>query len=324
MRPLPTTMKSPRDHRPVWRHGVLQVWVTRACDKACFGCTQGSNLRGRPGLMTVEQYAAALDSLAGYFGVIGLFGGNPALHPRFDEICGVLRDKVPLEQRGLWCNHPRGNGGHMRATFYPPHSNLNVHLDREAYDEFCRDWPECRDYLKGLDPSWPEAQGLPPHRVGDARHSPVYVAMQDVIPDEEERWRLIGRCDVNQFWSAMVCVVRGQLRGFFCEIAGAQAMLHQEEPGYPDLGLPAVPGWWNQGMDAFDAQVRYHCHACGFPMRGYGDLAINGTQEQVSKTHAAVYLPKSKGRAVQLVERLADVQPEALRFGTDYIENGAK
>ena len=84
-------------------------------------------------------------------------------------------------------------------------------VDREAYDEFRRDWPEARPF--GLDK--------------DSRHSPVYLDMTELVPDEAERNRLISGCDINQHWSAMIGVFRGQLRGYFCEIAGAQAMLKQ-------------------------------------------------------------------------------------------------
>ena len=70
----------------IWRNGVLQIWVTRACDKACYHCTQGSNLGGKPGMITVDQFEEALKSLqcnekGGYFGVVGMFGGNPSIHP---------------------------------------------------------------------------------------------------------------------------------------------------------------------------------------------------------------------------------------------------
>ena len=49
-------MVAPSMRRNSYEHGgILQIWVTRACDKACFGCTQGSNLGGKPGMITVEQ-----------------------------------------------------------------------------------------------------------------------------------------------------------------------------------------------------------------------------------------------------------------------------
>lgn len=308
--PIPKTMKSPRDHRKgIWRNGVLQVWVTRSCDKSCFACTQASNLRAPRLRMSVDQFEQALDSLRDYWGVVGVFGGNPTTHPDFDQLCTLMRAKIPFEQRGLWSNKLLGKGPHARVTFNPAVSNLNVHLDEEAHAEFLRDWPEAAHVVKGLDK--------------DSRHSPPYVAMQDVIPDEEERWRLIAKCDVNQLWSAMICVFRGELRGYFCELAGAQAMLHQDEPDYPDLGVKVTPGWWNRGMDAFASQVRFHCHACGIPLRGYGELAVGGEREQVSKTHAAVYKPKNPDRPVELVTSLEQLKPGALVRATDYIQNGS-
>ena len=309
MHKIPSTMKSPQDRRPtIWRQGVLQIWVTRACDKACFHCTQGSNLKGKPGMITPDQFEKACDSLQNYFGVVGMFGGNPTMHPQFETLCEIMRAKIPFEQRGLWCNHPRGKGKAARITFNPNYSNLNVHQDQEAWDEFKRDWPECAPHLKGLDQ--------------DSRHSPPYVAMKDVIENEEERWNLIGKCDVNQYWSALIGVFRGELRGWFCEIAGAQAMLHQNNPEYPDTGAEVVPGWWDKPISAFETQVRHHCHDCGIPLKGYGQLANGGIAEQVSKTHLEIYQPKRTSRPIELIESLVQLNGNVPK-ATDYIENGA-
>jgi len=303
------SMVAPYQPRPVHLSGVLQIWVTRACDKACFGCTQGSNLGGKPTMITPEQYAEALESLRGYFGVVGMFGGNPAIHPQFDELCRILRESwVPLEQRGIWCNHPRGKIKTIAETFYAPHSNLNVHMDADAYREFAEGRPESKVWLKGMD--------------ADSRHSQVYVALKDVIPDEVQRWRLIQNCDINRFWSALIGVFRGELRAWFCEIAAAQAMLHQNDPDYPDTGLPVTPGWWRRPIQDYAEQIRYHCHRCGVPLRGRGELAMTGTKEQVSETHRDIYKPKIKGREVEVVTQLDQVEPGALNIMTDYIGNG--
>lgn len=299
-------MVSPRDRRPgIWRDGVMQVMVTRACDKSCFGCTQGSNLGGKPVFMSPAQFEEALLSLKNYFGVIGMFGGNPAMHPQFPELCRIMRQHVPYAQRGLWCNHPLGHGALMRETFNPAVSNINVHLDPQARAEFERDWPE-NTRLLGTDT--------------DSRHSPPFVAMRDVIDDESERWDLISGCDVNQRWSALIGVFRGELRGYFCELAYAQSALHQAESDYPDTGLPLVPGWWDQRMEAFSSQVRRHCHDCGIPLRGHGELAIGGQSEQVSATHAAAFKPKKRDRVVELVQ-LRTQLGSPLDVVTEYIAN---
>lgn len=303
---------------------------------ACFGCTQGSNLGGRPVLITPEEFELACQSLAGYWGVVGMFGGNPATHPRFLELCDILAKYFPFDQRGLWCNNPLGHGTKMRSIFNPAVSNLNVHTNREAYDEFRRDWPESMPF--GLEE--------------DSRHSPPFVAMQDVMEDEQDRWELIANCDINRYWSAMVCYIPGKgLRAFFCELAGAQAMLHANDPNWPDLGLeipcPTCKGngkvlayrgepsqgkelvtcpecrdspWWKRPMEDFARQVRYHCHRCGIPLRRFGQLAVGGEFEEVSKTHADIYNPKRKGRPVQLIE--IDNGKKLSRV-TDYVPNGS-
>lgn len=303
-------MISPGIRRPgAYRGGIVQIHITRACDKSCYGCTQGSNLAGKTGFISLELFEQAVVSLSDYFGVVGIFGGNPALHPKFDVLCEILRKHIPYERRGLWCNHPKGWGKAMAETFCPGVSNLNVHLDKEAYDEFKRDWPQSMPF--GLEK--------------DSRHAPVYVAMKDVIADESERWSLISNCDINKNWSSMVGVFRGSLRAWFCEIAGAQSILHQYEPDYPDTGIHVTPGWWRESMTRYAEQVRLHCHSCGVPLRGHGSLAMGeGGVEQVSAAHKEIYRPKRVGREVQFVELRSQISEQALGSVVKYIQNSER
>ena len=304
-------MVAPYQTRPVHLGGVLQIMVTRACDKSCFSCTQGSNLAGKPMIMTPDQYAQALESLRGYFGVVGMFGGNPAMHPQFEELCKILRDSwVPWQQRGIWCNHPRGKIATIAETFHPEHSNLNVHMDQQAYDEFATGWPASIPWLKGMD--------------ADSLHSSIYVAIKDVIADEDVRWQLIQKCDINRFWSALIGVFRGELRAWFCEIAAAQAMLHDKEPDYPDTGVAVEPDWWRRPIQDYSHQIDRHCHDCGVPLRGRGEMAMTGSKEQVSITHLSIYKPKLKDRTVEIVDQLEQVKPGASQCMTDYIGLGRR
>ena len=312
--PLPPTMVAPSQRRRGWN--VLQIMVTRACDLACTHCTQGSNLAGKPVMMTPEQFEQACISLEGYFGIVGMFGGNPAMHPQFDTLCEIMRRWVPFERRGLWCNNLRGKGAIARMTFNPHSSNINVHLNSEAYAEFERDWPEAiraREHHA--------RNGL----TTDSIHSSPWVAIKDVIPDEAERWRMIGQCDVNQNWSALIGIIRGELRAFFCEIAYAQAALHADNPNWdntekpmPDTGLAVTPGWWRAPMAAYEQQARLHCQACGIPMRRAGQLAVGGTKEEFSETHRWIARPKIKSKPVEFIESIGMIRrPE--RPATEYL-----
>jgi hypothetical protein len=298
-------MKAPGDKRPTWRGGVLQVHVTRACDLACTNCTQGSNLAGKPTIISLEHFEEAIWSLQDYYGVIGIFGGNPCIHPQFPELCRILAKYIPMEQRGLWSNNLNGHGKLCRETFNPEYSNLNVHCSQSAFMEMIHDWPEC--HPKGLD---------------DSRHSPPWVALNDVQDlTHEQRCELIENCDINQYWSAMICVVRNRLRGFFCELAGAQAMLHEREESYPDTGIPITRDWWKHPIGYFHHQIDKHCFECGIPLRGKGSLSL-GKDEFVSKTHLSIYkLKKPQDKSVHLVEKLEQLNGNLTR-ATDYIENG--
>ena len=295
-----TNMKAPGDYKPTWLNGVIQIHITRACDLSCSSCTQGSNLGGKPVMITLENFEKAVKSLRDYHGVVGIFGGNPVLHPRFEDICQILSKHIPFNRRGLWSNNLRGTGKLCREVFNPKYSNLNVHCDREAFREMKRDWPECN-----------------PIGLYDSRHSPPYVGMRDLGMTDEEIWPLINKCDINQLWSAMICQVNDKVLGYFCEIAGAQAMLHGDD----STGVEIDEYWWKRPMADFTEQVLKHCFNCGIPLRGRGDFAVQGTKEYVSKTHLPIYKLKNNKRDLIIVEtrnQLGGSVPRA----TDYINNG--
>lgn len=386
-------MVAPGQLRPrkAYRGGVIQVHITRACNLACNNCTQGSELGGKYTFMPPEMFEAAVRSLGfkdgdadrphnrdgHYFGVVGVFGGNPAMSPHFSAYCEVLRRLVPFTQRGVWSNDPMtvDNAREMARTFDPSVSNINVHLNTEAFERFREGWPAVRPV--GLH--------------DDSRHAPVHLAMRDVVkvkcpacdgrgsyigedhetsrmngyshlttyslrcrrcegtgrvPDDDRIRELVSTCDINQNWSAMVGMFRGELRAFFCEIAGAQAILHQDEPDYPDTGLDPrfcwaveplsgalyayAPGeqvgtvpWWQLPMIAFRDQVRKHCFECGVPLRGYGELSQDaGGVEQTSAAHLSVFKPKRKGRKFEVVADLVQLGTGRVGTVTHYIQNG--
>lgn len=300
MHPAINSLYPPSRRREgVWLGGVIQIHVSRACDLSCYACTQGSNLAGKVTIMKPAQFEQAVKSLGfgvdgqkPYFGIVGCFGGNPCLSPYFDDYCHILQKYVPFPQRGLWSNRLNGHGKIARETFSPNHSNVNVHMSSEAWAEFKSDWPEALEARKEHTLS-----GL----TQDSMHGPPFVAIKDVIADEEERWKLIADCDISRWWSALLGLYKGEVRAWFCELAAAQSMLHQDDPDWPDTGMVPHVGWWKRPIQDFEAQVNFHCHRCGIPMRRPGIPAINGDHEQFSATHAAIARPKVKDRPVVFV-----------------------
>lgn len=307
-------MVSPSQRRPgKWREGVMQIHLNRLCDLACSNCTQGSQFAGKQSYISLNNFERACKSLKGYFGLIGIFGGNPALHPHFGEICEILRNYFPKEQCGIWCNHPHGKARHMALTFNSSMSNLNVHLSREAYDDFKQGWPDSAPF--GLSQ--------------DSRHSPVHGALHHFVPHEDDRWNLIANCDINRHWSAMLCQFRGELRGFFCEVAGGQAILNQFNPEYPDTGMRLCEvcsgagciqcgtAWWKRPMQEFGEQVKQHCPNCLVPLRGHGALA---QQEHVTTITSEYYDLPAKGQHQLVInDGGTSLHPEVSRRVIDYL-----
>jgi hypothetical protein len=305
-----TRMQPPSAMKGNWG-GVIQIHVTRACNLACHNCTQASHLGGKSYMMSLDNFETACANLAGYPGIVGVFGGNPATHPQFDDLCDIMCRYIPKPRRGLWCNDPRGHGKKMAETFNPERSNLNVHMSQRAYGEFKRDWPESRPV--GLEV--------------DSRHSPVWVALQDMQDlDDDQRWDLISDCDINQHWSAMFGQFRGELRFWFCEIAGAQSILHQDEPDYPDTGFAVgTQPVWDKPMTYYTEQVMYHCFACGVPMRGKGtDAQEIGGVNQVSLTHQNVHRLKDDRAFNHTVTNTSQVGLGKLDSMVDYLGNSQR
>lgn len=301
-------LRIPSDKRDTtYLNGVMQIQITNVCDLSCPNCSQGCNLKTHAHSMTLEQFEQAVISVKDYYGVIGVYGGNPTLHHQFPEICEILRKHIDYERRGLFANGLSGHGKVCAETFNPKFSNLNIHGQMEVYEEFKRDWPEALFNVKGFDHS---------------RHTPSWVAIKDMEDmTQNERIKAILDCDINRYWSAFIGLYRGELRAWFCEIAGAQARLHEDDADYPDTGLPVEPGWWKLPYDSFHNQMVKHCFECGIPLRGQGELD-NGPMEYVSATHLPIYkLKRGDGKMIKVITRRSQLGSKLNRV-TDYIENG--
>lgn len=239
-------MKSPGEQRGPACYGVMQIVVTSRCDEArCSNCTQLIQYRPVED-MTLANVKRAIDSVAEYPGVVGIFGGNPCLHADFDEISRYLSKRIPDQhRRGLWANNINGHGPVIRDVY--GYFNLNVHRSTAHADEIRRDLPGVK--------IWGEME--------PSMHGPVLVAMSDLIPDESTRYELIAKCDVNQRWSPAMVQIDGELTGWFCEVAAAIAAVDCDG----SLGVAPDAGWWRQAMPSFRDQVEMYCHDCGAPLR---------------------------------------------------------
>jgi hypothetical protein len=235
-----------------------------------------------PFFMSVEKFAQCANALADFptnslpskadpHKMVGIIGGEPLLHPDFDQLARILADAIPnREHRGLW------TGLDWRRT---KHANL---IEKTfGYINHNMHQTECR-------------------------HSPVLVAIQDVVPDKAKQKEMIDNCWLQRLWSAS-CTPKGF---FFCEVAAAMDMVF-EGPG----GLPIEPGCWDRPLSDFQSQIDRWCSRCGIPLNLKGRLDSEEMDDiSESNLEALRNSPRIKSGNYVLHESVAETDREPWRY----------
>jgi hypothetical protein len=272
---------------------IIQIVITTACDRNCSNCTQLLPFRTDYRFMSIDCFRAAVESLRDWPGVVALFGGNPCVHPKFPEFCRILAEIIPPAQRGLWTNNLFKHGAVAAETFGRGRLNLNAHGNAEAAAGIEQWFPG--QLIAGSDrqASW---------------HSTILANYRDLGISEQEWVAKRERCDINQKWSAAIVERDGKPFAYFCEVAAAIDGIRGE-----NSGVPAIPGWWQQRMPAFDSQVRNCCdRGCGVPLKLRGHLDCDDTYD-LSPSWASIY----KGQNVNT--EILKSHPETCTDAADYL-----
>ena len=86
--------------------GIICIDITNKCDLACSNCTRLLANQDYFWDMTIENFRTAVKTLKDFQGVVVIIGGNPCMHPKFDEITKIFAELRPNKQkRGLWTNN---------------------------------------------------------------------------------------------------------------------------------------------------------------------------------------------------------------------------
>jgi hypothetical protein len=162
--------------------------------------------------------------------LIGIIGGEPLLHPQFDRLASIMADVIPdRRHRGLW------TGLKWESTKY-------AEIIAEVFDtQFIHN----------------NLHKAPCY------HSPVLVAISDLIKDPAESRALIERCWLQERWSSSVTP-----KGLFhCEVAGCLDYVFNG-PG----GLSISEGCWDKSLSEFEELIQRWCPRCGIPLNLKGRL----------------------------------------------------
>jgi len=180
--------------KPIYDAWLIQIEVTNACNIGCANCTRFVGHHKKPYFMNLDFIEKAIDSLEGFKGGIGIMGGEPTLHPQFEEICKLIQKKGITHKCGLWTSGYKWN-----------------------------------EYKKIIKETFKLGVYFNDHSDSRQRHQPILIAIEEVVEDKKLMWQLIDNCWVHEMWSPSINL-KG---GFFCEVAAALDILFDGPGGYP-------------------------------------------------------------------------------------------
>jgi hypothetical protein len=179
--------------RPLLDMDTIQIEITNACLNRCSNCTRFCGHHKRPYMMTLDTFEQAVESMIGYPKMVGIMGGEPLLHPKFEDFCTVISKKIPKTQLGLWTCLPEGFE-YLRNIICETFGHIFVN----------------------------------DHTRDDIYHAPILIGVEEIFPDKREMFYKIEHCWVQEAWSAAI-----NPRGaFFCEVAAAMSILFNGPYGW--------------------------------------------------------------------------------------------
>lgn len=222
--------------RPLRDMDTIQIEITNQCTRRCSNCTRLVGHHRHPYFMDYGFFKSAVDSLIGYVNqsknhplLIGIMGGEPLLHPQFEQFSLYLHEKVHPKNCGLW-------------TCFPKSESKYAELITNVYGNvFLND-----------------------HSRADVLHNPILVTGESLGLDVFERKYYYHHCWVQNYWSAAI----NPDGAYFCEVAAAlRHTFGTYIADKSNIGWDMDKDWWKRTPQDFGNQLQL-CEFCGcsFPL----------------------------------------------------------
>jgi organic radical activating enzyme len=271
-------MKSPKEMR------IICIDITNKCDLACSNCTRLLANQEFLWDMTIENFRKAVASLKNFPGIVILIGGNPCMHPKFNQICQIFSEERPdINKRGLWTNNFFKHEEISKKTFGV--FNLNSHNNSRAIKSL-KNFSNTKFYHSG-----------------NSSHAPLLTAIKDLYENKEVMWKIISNCDVNKNWSASIVQNNGKLSAYFCEVAASFDLARGE-----DNGIEVTDDWWDKNIISYKKQISHFCPGCGAAAKLSATKDIDEIDTySVSNADLALKSEKLNGRKIFKVNNLSEI-----------------
>ena len=226
---------------------VIQVEVTNACAHSCSNCTRFCGQHAKPFFMDLDTFRRAIDSLEGFQGVVGIIGGEPTLHPQFDQLLDYYAAKIPEPRPYSFIRQPVA-AFHEYSRMVKYQRGRRRGLFSSLGNGYYRHFEQIQDTFP--------YQSINDHSSVNT-HQAILITRKELGIPDREWFTLRDNCWIQNLWSAAI-TPKG---AFFCEIAGSLDMLF----GGPG-GWPIEPGWWKRKPRDFADQLHW-CEMCSVALK---------------------------------------------------------
>jgi hypothetical protein len=199
--------------------------------------------------MPIEEFKLAVRSLRDFPGAVGMMGGLPTKHPKFEEMCEVLRDNFPPSKLELWTSGEKEYFDKLEVvqrTF--GHIARNDHTESQL--EVCE-------------------------------HQVTTLALIDVVPDPELRLELVNECWVLDKWCPTIGHRPYGAGAFVCELMlGIDTLMDNSSLGGVGIDFAKDPRWWDRPVDdpSYVKQLREYCGFCSMCLPMQRQVLRNGIE----------------------------------------------
>lgn len=284
-------MRSPKDMQ------IILIDITNACTERCSNCTRFCGNHKKNFFMNTDTFKRAVDSMQGFEGLVALIGGEPTLHPKFEEFAQYLQQVYGKNPKADRMAYPQAD--FIKELLHEEFDNHVLHEYEDGHKTFEQNGPGLFSNMGSTYRKYHElcadtfhVQFLNDH-INPSYHQPGLVARKDLGISDEEWIKLRDACWLQSAWSATV-TPKG---AFFCEVAAALDMLF-DGPG----GWPIEPGWWKRTPDQFGDQLKW-CELCGFALNTF----MRESAEEIDDVSPTLY------------EKLKEVDSPKLKAGKTHL-----
>ena len=284
-------MRSPKDMQ------IILIDVTNACNERCSNCTRFCGNHKKNFFMNMDTFKRAVDSMQGFEGLVALIGGEPTLHPKFEEFALYLQQVYGKNPKADRLAYPQKD--FIKELLHEEFDNHVLHEYEDGHKTFERTGPGIYSNMSPTYRKYQElcadtfhVQFLNDH-INPSYHQPGLVSRKDLGISDEEWIPMRDACWLQNAWSATI-TPKG---AFFCEVAAALDMLF-DGPG----GWPIEPGWWKREPKDFGDQLQW-CELCGFALSTF----MRESSDEIDDVSPTLY------------EKLKEVDSPRLKAGKTHL-----